>query len=454
MNVRICVHTPRPFARRRLPRPAGPFLALTLLALGALPALSQTWTLETVPSAAPIYPRTSIAVDTNHIPHIATGNNYNSRLLYSSRAGGVWTTEDALIYGGVWSNRGLRIDTQGHPRVIMERRLATRDENGWTTASAPGGYNWWEASAIDPDGVSRVTYLWSWGSGLYTGGFVYEYEDLAPNIFLPTTPSCEMEFDANGEPHIVAVLTAGAPIKHWYRENAAWTSEEIGTGLWPSMAFDAQGRLHVCYYAYPSHILMHSMRLGPGHWVTNVVDFAGDTGMSPSVAVDSRGRVNVSYYDVTHHDLKFARWNNDGTPWTTLTVDSVGDVGQGSSLAVDGDVVHISYYDATAEQLRYAQLVGSLTAVAPSRPMPRVSVRALPNPFNPSTTIEYDVPVRAHVLVTVFDVSGRRIATLVDANQSPGTHRVPYRARTASGVYIVSVNTAGGSASIKIVLLK
>ena len=64
-----------------------------------------------------------------------------------------------------------------------------------------------------------------------------------------------------------------------------------------------------------------------------------------------------------------------------------------------------------------------------------------PNPFNPATTILYAVPTRTHVTLTVFDLLGREVTTLVNDEQEPGQHAVvfdahgPGRGVLASGVY-------------------
>ncbi len=61
-----------------------------------------------------------------------------------------------------------------------------------------------------------------------------------------------------------------------------------------------------------------------------------------------------------------------------------------------------------------------------------------PNPFNPTTNIQFYLPNSAKVTLTVYDVAGRKIATLLDNNQrAKGTHTVSFNADSfASGVYL------------------
>jgi len=60
-----------------------------------------------------------------------------------------------------------------------------------------------------------------------------------------------------------------------------------------------------------------------------------------------------------------------------------------------------------------------------------------PNPFSTSTTIRYGLPETADVRLDVYDALGRRVATLVDENQSAAWHEVQFRADDlAPGVYI------------------
>jgi hypothetical protein len=60
-----------------------------------------------------------------------------------------------------------------------------------------------------------------------------------------------------------------------------------------------------------------------------------------------------------------------------------------------------------------------------------------PNPFNPSTTIEFGLPQAAHVSIQLFDMSGRMVQVVVDRQLAPGTHRERIDMGTLpSGVYL------------------
>ncbi len=59
-----------------------------------------------------------------------------------------------------------------------------------------------------------------------------------------------------------------------------------------------------------------------------------------------------------------------------------------------------------------------------------------PNPFNPTTVIRYQLPVQSDVRIEVFDILGRRVATLVNETMEAGTHQVTFDgSRLASGIY-------------------
>jgi hypothetical protein len=85
---------------------------------------------------------------------------------------------------------------------------------------------------------------------------------------------------------------------------------------------------------------------------------------------------------------------------------------------------------------------------------------AVPNPFNPSTQIRFDLPQAGNVRVTVLTVDGRRVATLVDGPRSGGPQAVAWDGRDhggrpmGSGTYMFVVEAAGQRAYGRMTLLK
>jgi hypothetical protein len=84
----------------------------------------------------------------------------------------------------------------------------------------------------------------------------------------------------------------------------------------------------------------------------------------------------------------------------------------------------------------------------------------IPNPFNPQTTIRYDLPAPAHIRLAIFDVSGRLVRTLVDEQQAPGSREVIWTGRddrgaaVSSGVYFYVLDVGKQRLTRKLVLLK
>ncbi|MFQ5599373.1 MAG: FlgD immunoglobulin-like domain containing protein [Candidatus Krumholzibacteriia bacterium] len=84
----------------------------------------------------------------------------------------------------------------------------------------------------------------------------------------------------------------------------------------------------------------------------------------------------------------------------------------------------------------------------------------IPNPYNPSTTLRFDLPARGFVDLSIYDVSGRLVRTLVRTTLDPGSHEVVWDGRgnggepSASGVYLYRLVTAGDAHARKMVLLR
>jgi hypothetical protein len=80
---------------------------------------------------------------------------------------------------------------------------------------------------------------------------------------------------------------------------------------------------------------------------------------------------------------------------------------------------------------------------------------AYPNPFNASTTIEYDLPSPSHVKLTVYDLLGRELGVIVNRFHSAGSHSVTWNAgNQPSGIYLLRMQAGDFSADRKMLLIK
>jgi len=78
-----------------------------------------------------------------------------------------------------------------------------------------------------------------------------------------------------------------------------------------------------------------------------------------------------------------------------------------------------------------------------------------PNPFNAQTNFNFSLPVASHVTLTVFDMLGRQVATVVNGAMNAGSHNVNWSAEgLASGVYMYTLNAGDFSQSKKLLYLK
>jgi photosystem II stability/assembly factor-like uncharacterized protein len=80
-----------------------------------------------------------------------------------------------------------------------------------------------------------------------------------------------------------------------------------------------------------------------------------------------------------------------------------------------------------------------------------------PNPFNPSTNIQYKIPVASHVTLKVFDILGNEVATLVDEYQQPGGYNSKFsikNSQLSSGVYFYKIFSGDYTSTKKFILIK
>jgi hypothetical protein len=127
----------------------------------------------------------------------------------------------------------------------------------------------------------------------------------------------------------------------------------------------------------------------------------------------------------------------------------------------DAVLVHARLYGGGGELLDFdvdeAAARWERAAGPPSRTL---HLSGYPNPFNPSTTLEFDLPRSGRATLEIFDAAGRRVRVLLDEEVAAGTQRVEWHGldasgrRVASGVYFARILSRGHQARQRLLLVK
>ncbi|MBT5874111.1 MAG: T9SS type A sorting domain-containing protein [Candidatus Latescibacteria bacterium] len=115
--------------------------------------------------------------------------------------------------------------------------------------------------------------------------------------------------------------------------------------------------------------------------------------------------------------------------------------------------------DHRAQILPVTVVNGTVRVAATSEPADFALLGAQPNPFNPSTTISYELPVQSHITLSVYNLLGQEVIRLVDEMAQPGRYNVPWHglnasgAPVASGIYMYRLTTSTGFTSTRRMML-
>jgi photosystem II stability/assembly factor-like uncharacterized protein len=144
--------------------------------------------------------------------------------------------------------------------------------------------------------------------------------------------------------------------------------------------------------------------------------------------------------------------NDNGLTWAPMTTPTPN---------TNADLRNVVFASATQGiMMGYYNVVkvSIATAVEETRgavPTAYVLNQNYPNPFNPTTTISYSLPRSSFVDLKVYDLLGRNVATLVQNEQSAGTHSAVFDAKgLASGVYVYTLKAGDFTATKSLVLIK
>jgi hypothetical protein len=101
------------------------------------------------------------------------------------------------------------------------------------------------------------------------------------------------------------------------------------------------------------------------------------------------------------------------------------------------------------------EIVAGIESSSESTPTKYALSQNYPNPFNPTTEIKFSIMKPGYVSLTVYDMLGRKVATLIDKEMQAGTYKTHMDGRDlASGIYIYRIQSGEFAAIRKMVLIK
>lgn len=353
---------------------------------------------------------------------VAGGAGGNAKVYKTTNGGTTWQTIfqtggtagfiNAITFSKVNSQIGvIQSDPPGGPGTTYWLQLTTNNGTNWTAVSAPGisGAASAQNSIIIIDqnffgfglnaGTSRVNLTTNGGTAWTTqslgvsGAFISGFAFSIDKLRGIAMSSTSL-------PNIAKTTNA-----------STWTIQNLGTG------FSGTGTVK---------------------WIegTNIIYISAGTATSGN---------------------HFRRSTDGGTTWTTMNAGS------------NYNIQHMEFYKAPNNIIwGYAvagdgsclRLVDSILLVGTGNPGLNIPTdykleQNYPNPFNPVTTIYYSVPKSSNIKITVYDIVGNEVMTLVNERKNAGIYSVVMDGSgLASGIYLYRITAGSFTESRKMILLK
>lgn len=243
------------------------------------------------------------------------------------------------------------------------------------------------------------------------------------------------------------------------------TNNSPGASYYPSVSVSGVN-IHVVWEDFRSGDEIYYKRSSNEglNWGTDI-PLTNSSGLSsyPSI-VASGSLVHATWWDDRdgNREIYYKRSTNTGIIWeaeTRLTNNS--GISQNVCIAVSETTVHTvwqDHRDGNGEIYYKRNPTGNLVGIRNIKsvaPKEFNLFQNYPNPFNPLTIIEFDIPRKGFIKLTIFDVLGQEITKLVNQDMIPGNYKIDWDASNyPSGVYFYKLETSDFNQTKKMILIK
>ncbi|MEJ2054218.1 MAG: sugar-binding protein [Calditrichaceae bacterium] len=203
-----------------------------------------------------------------------------------------------------------------------------------------------------------------------------------------------------------------------------------------------------------------------GEFMSNIVTFPGTDEIPPAAPVSfttfiSDTSVEIIWEENTEPDFAFysVYKGEDDSTFNLMSTTRAAYYGDAAVLPGHTYYYRISATDSSGNESEYSEIITvNITDIYENQlvPMQYRLLQNYPNPFNPETLIRYSIPEAGHVDLSVYNVLGQKVETLVSRQQAPGSYLVNFRASAlAAGIYYYKLETESKFTLVKrMVLLK
>jgi ligand-binding sensor domain-containing protein len=388
---------------------------------------------------------TSVLVDNDNMRWFATGGSHGGNPLVSFE-GVAWrqyTEADGLVGNYV---KSIAVDDTGRKWFCTNKGISCLNGSNWTNYTAENGLPGTEArkGAVDHNGIG-------WFS-LDTG--LYSFDGLTWTSWNDSVLTWDV--DGNGQVNIGCIMVD--------RNNVKWFGN-YGDGL---LSFDDVVWKH---YSKDDGLPGNNVRaIAVDH--DNVV-WAGSGVVGYDAGISSFDGIkwtvfkegyNITGIAVDEANVKWVVANSlysiDGTSWKSYSRPWSG-LGGYNCIAIDRDGVKWLGSEKIGV-VSFRESDGSVTGVSTANALPKgfAILGNSPNPFNPSTTISFSLPAAVKANLIVYDITGRKVRTLISGQLSAGNHASVWDGTdemgrsVSSGVYIARLESGKSSHSAKMMLVR
>lgn len=205
---------------------------------------------------------------------------------------------------------------------------------------------------------------------------------------------------------------------------------------------------------------------GVQQWVQLYTGLGTGIDAPHSIAIDALGNVYVTGQSMNTansvYDYVTIKYNSAGTEQWLHRYNGTGN-GQDWALSIALDNFEKVYVtggsigigsDLDIVTIKYSQTIG-IQQISGEVPKQFSLSQNFPNPFNPTTNIEFQIPRSGLVNLTIYDALGRKVETIVNQNLNPGTYKADWDAYNyPSGVYFYRLSAGDFAGTKKMILVK